>query len=315
DGAAARRARWLAQPAAAAGLSPFAAQRLVLRRLGFRFSFAEYVRGPRLPPVRVERDVALEARSPPLRADVFHAAGRGPHPFVVTVHGGSWKGGERGQGAHVSRALAAAGYTVFDVEYGLAPEHPFPEGIGDVKCLLGRLRERAEEFDLDPRRAVLLGRSAGGQMALVAAYSCGDARVPPTGGARDAPVLGVIALYPPVDLVYGYANPMRPDVQRGNEALELYLGGPPARRLEAYHLASPRSWVGPGLPPTLLLHGESDRMVEPLHSVLLDAELRAAGQRVETARVPFGEHAFEMRPGSVGDQLARAAILAFLASL
>src|SRR5207344_2053118 len=151
----------------------------------------------------------------------------------------------------ISRALAGAGYTVFDVEYGLAPEHPFPEAVADLKCLLGRLRARAAELDLDPVRGALLGRSAGGQIALVAAYSTGDARIPPSCATEEAPVQGVIALYAPADLVYGYANPMRPDVIRGNESLALYLGGPPDRRWETYRLASPRSWVdGRPLPPT-----------------------------------------------------------------
>jgi acetyl esterase/lipase len=232
---------------------------------------------------------------------------------VVAAHGGSWRGGEKGQGAHVSRALAAAGYTVFDVDYGLAPEHPFPEAVADLKCLLGRLRSRAAELDIDPARAALLGRSAGGQIALVAAYSTGDARIPPSCATEEAPVQGVIALYAPADLVYGYANPMRPDVIQGNQSLQIYLGGPPDRRREAYRLASPRNWVdGRALPATLLLHGASDPIVECLHSVLLAAELQAAGQRVRQVCVPFGEHGFDMRPGSVGEQLARRAILEFL---
>ena len=135
------------------------------------------------------------------------------------------------------------------------------------------------------------------------------------GQLLDVPPRAVIALYAPADLVYGYANPMRPDVIKGNESLEMYLGGPPSRRLETYRLASPRTWVDRRpLPPTLLLHGASDPMVECLHSVLLAAELQAAGQRVRQVCVPFGEHAFDMRPGSVGEQLARRAILEFLGS-
>ncbi len=311
-----RVARTLAVPAVLVGLLPFFTQWVALHRLGLPFSLREYVLGPRLPAVREERDLVLELRAPrPLRADVFRGLGSGPRPFVVAVHGGSWRGGEKGQGPHISRALAAAGYTVFDVEYGLAPEHPFPQGISDLKCLLGRLRSRAADLDVDPDRVVLLGRSAGGQIALLAAYSAGDPRIPPSCETADAPVQAVIALYAPADLVYGYANPMRPDVIKGNESLELYLGGPPSRRLETYRLASPRTWVDQRpLPPTLLLHGASDPLVECLHSVLLAAELQAAGQRVRQISVPFGEHGFDLRPGSVGEQLARRSILEFLRS-
>ncbi len=313
SGVRSRITRGLAVPAALVGLLPFTAQWVVLHRLGLPFSSVEYGLGPRRPEVTEERDLVLDARARPLRADVYRGRGAGPRPFVVVVHGGSWRGGEKGQGKHVSRALAAAGHTVFDVEYALAPEHPFPEGIADLKCLLGRLRARAGELSLDPDRAALLGRSAGGQISLLAAYSAGDPRIRPSCDVDDVPPRAVIALYAPADLVYGYANPMRPDVIKGNESLELYLGGPPSRRLETYRLASPRTWVdGRALPPTLLLHGASDPLVECLHSVLLAAELQAAGQKVQQVCVPFGEHAFDMRPGGVGEQLARRAILEFL---
>ena len=308
----ARLTRALAAAAAVAGLVPFVAQWVALKRLGAPFSALEYVRGPVLAPLPIERDIVLERRSAPLRGDLYRAAGRGPHPFLLTVHGGSWRGGQRGQGGHISRALAAAGYTVIDVEYGLAPAHPFPEGIGDVKCLLGRVRERAAELDIDPGRAVLLGRSAGGQIVLVAAYSAGDARIPPTCAVPDAPVQGVVAFYAPMQLVYGHANPMRPDVLQGTQSLELYLGGPPSQRLQAYRLANPTAWIDHPVPPTLLLHGGSDPSVEPLHSILLDAELRAARQQVQLVVVPFGEHGFDMRPGSVAEQLTRWTILEFL---
>jgi hypothetical protein len=54
-----RLARAPALPAAMVGLVPFSAQWLLLARLGLPFSFLEYVRGPRLLPVRVERDLVI----------------------------------------------------------------------------------------------------------------------------------------------------------------------------------------------------------------------------------------------------------------
>src|SRR5262249_59991478 len=118
------------------------------RALAPPFSLGASVAGARRPPLTEQKDVVLEASASghPLRADVYRGKGAGPRPFVVVVHGGSWRGGKRGQGVHASRALADAGYSVVDVEYGLAPEHPFPSGVADVKCALGRLPERAPEL-------------------------------------------------------------------------------------------------------------------------------------------------------------------------
>lgn len=67
-------------------------------------------------------------------------------------------------------------------------------------------------------------------------------------------------------------------------------------------LASPLAWLDRAVPPTLLLHGTGDAIVESLHSVLLEAQLKARGQTVELIVVPFGEHGFDMRPGGVGEQ-------------
>jgi acetyl esterase/lipase len=277
------------------------------------FSPAEYVlAGSVTPGVRQQGDLILDPQKPGLTADVFHAPGPPPHPFVVAVHGGSWRRGDKGELPHFSRRLAAAGYTVVDVRYGLAPAEPFPRGIADVKCLLGRVRERAAELGVDPARAALFGRSAGGEVALIAAYSAGDPRIPPSCPVADEPVRAVAALYAPCDMVWGHDNPMVPDVIQGTESIELYLGGAPAEKPDAYRLATPMSWVDRRLPPTLLIHGTGDQLVSPMHSRRLAAALAGHGREVTFIEVPMGEHGMDARPGGVGEQLARRAVLDFL---
>jgi acetyl esterase/lipase len=184
--------------------------------------------------------------------------------------------------------------------------------VADVKCLLGRLREQGDRFGIDPGRVFLLGRSAGGEIALVAAYSAGDPRLPPSCAVEDAPVSAVTALYAPTDLAWGHAHPIRPDVVRGPEAIELYLGGTPEQAPDAYRLASPLTWADHPLPPTLLVHGTDDRLVSVEHSRRLARGLRAAGQPVELVEIPFADHAFDARPGGFGEQLARQVVVRFL---
>jgi acetyl esterase/lipase len=308
-----RLARRLALPSVVAGLVPFLSPLPLFIRGRVPFSMSEYVLdGLVTPPARIDYDVALDPAWPHLTADLYHAGGDGPHPFLVMVHGGSWRGGDKGEAPHFARRLAAAGFTVADVRYRLAPAHPFPAAVGDVKCLLGRLRERAAALRLDPARAALFGRSAGGEVALVAAYSAGDPRLPPSCPVRDEPVRAVIGMYSPIDLVYGFDHPMRPDVVDGHQALMSYVGGSPRTNPEAYRLASPLGWLDRPVPPTLLLHGEGDRIVGRLHSERLRDALAAGGRAVELITVPFGEHGFEVRAGGVGEQLARHSIVRFL---
>jgi acetyl esterase/lipase len=293
----------------AAAVTAFVAPLTAFPGIG-RFSPVEYALGAMTTPeVRVEKDVVLDAARPALTADVFHAPGPPPRPFVVLVHGGSWRHGDKGELPHFSRRLAAAGYTVIDVRYTLGP---FPRGVADVKCLLGRARERSDALGIDPARGALLGRSAGGQIALVAAYSAGDPRIAPSCAVADRPPRAVAALYAPSDLAWGHDNPMVPDVIRGTESIELYLGGAPAQALEAYRLSSPASWIDRAVPPTLLLHGGGDQLVSPVHSRRLRAALVERGRDVRAIEVPMAEHGMEARPGGVGEQLARRAVVDFL---
>jgi acetyl esterase/lipase len=304
----------LGAAAALAALLPPAAVAPLFAREQVSFSLVEYVLGAPGAAVRVEPDVVLDPRRSDLTADVYHAPGPGPHPFVLIVHGGSWRGGDKGAAPQVSRALAAAGRSVLDVRYRLAPQHPFPAAVADVKCLLGRAREKAPALGLDASRAALMGRSAGGQIALVAAYSAGDARIPPSCEVADEPVSSVVAIYAPTDLAWGHGNPLRPDVIRGPETLELYLGGSPSVRPEAYRLGSPQAWTHRPLPPTLLIHGSGDRLVSVEHSRRLARVLANAGQPVRLLEIPLAEHGFDTRPGGLAEQIARRVILGFLGS-
>lgn len=304
-----RLVRGLAAVGALAGLLPALAVVPAYRREGQRFSPVAWLTGRTGPAVAVERDLTL---APGLRADLYRAPGPGPHPFVVVVHGGSWRAGDKGDAAHVSHALARAGVSVLDVTYRLAPAWRFPAPVADVKCLLGRARARASELGLDPTRAALLGRSAGAQIALLAAYS--DERIAPACevAPAPAPLRAVVAIYGPTDLAWAHAHPYVPDVVAGTEALETYLGGTPRSAPEAYRLATPQTWLGGAVPPTLLVHGTGERCVRPENAHKLATALAARGHAVRTLLVPWADHGFDVRAGGFGEQLARGVIVDFL---
>jgi acetyl esterase/lipase len=304
--------RLFAVPAIVVGVIPALVIVPAYRSEGAPFAPWAYLPGhPIEPPSR--RDVILEPTRPDLAVDVDLPAGAGPHPFVIVIHGGAWRSGDKGERRHVSLALARAGHVVVDVRYRLAPAHPFPASVADVKCLLGRLRERAGELGIDPGRGALLGRSAGGQVALVAAYSAGDPRLPPACDVHDAPVSAAVSIYGPTDLAWGYDNPVRPDVVRATHVLEIYLGGPPSAVPDAYRLASPIAWVDRPLPRTLLVHGTGDRLVSVENARRLARALREGGRSVEVLEIPLADHGFDAHAGGLADQLAQHAIVRFLA--
>jgi acetyl esterase/lipase len=287
-----------------AGLLPALASVPVYLREGQSFSLLEWVGVKQVPKGRVEKNLEL---IPGLFADWYPGVGEGPHPFVVVIHGGSWRSGDKGDVPQVSHALAAAGISVFDVQYRLAPEHRFPAAVEDIRRQLEAIRQRAVELEVDVNRAALLGRSAGGQLALVSAYA--DASLTP---APFRPVQAVVSIYGPVDLAWGHGHPFVPDVVDGPAAIEEYLGGPPVELPEVYTRADAISWLHQTPPPTLLIHGTAERCVRPYHAERLGAVLGERGFSVRSLFVPFADHGFDVRAGGLGEQLSRGVVVEFL---
>ncbi len=280
---------------------------------GGSFSAGEYVQGAPSPTVTIERDVVLEPSRPDLTADVYRGVGESPRPVALVVHGGSWLRGDKGEVPTISRALAAAGVTVFDVRYRLAPEHRFPAAIADVKCLLGRVREQADKYGVAAGRAALIGRSAGGQIVLTAGYSAGDPLIAPSCAVKDQAVQAVVAVYPLTDVAYAYDHVDQPDLLDSRDTLTKYLGGSPTEVPAAYQQATPMWWVDRAgkrqLPKTVLVHGLDDILVRPYHSVRLYDALVRNGQTVSLLGITAADHGFDFRSGGIGEQIERAAVL------
>lgn len=197
----------------------------------------------------------------------FTAHAKGPAPLVVVIHGGSWHGGSRADLAELGRYLTARGYAVASISYRFAPRYRYPAAREDVRRAILYLKERAPSLGVDPNRIVLLGRSAGGHLALLSAYA-----------DRDPSIRGVVGLYPVTDLRWGYEHPTNPRVLNSTRTLEEFLGGSPAATGTRYADASPLSYVDSTTPPTLLIHGDGDELVFPEHVRRLSARLTAAGR-------------------------------------
>src|SRR5918995_1953930 len=124
-------------------------------------------------------------------------------PAVVVVHGGGWRSGERSDFPSWDAWLADEGYVVFDIDYRLSPPPSWQDAPSDVACAIAWVKENAARYGVDPERIALMGRSAGGHLALLTAYE-GDHAAPTLGcaarDARDTGVAAVVAFYPPTDL-------------------------------------------------------------------------------------------------------------------
>jgi acetyl esterase/lipase len=240
-------------------------------------------------------------------------AGSRSLPAVVYVHGGSFIGGSVGTRPLLMDVLRDAGIVAVDVEYRLAPPPRWDQAPADVLCALSWLRTAPELASVDPERVVLLGESAGGSLALVAGFAAGTDEIGSSCADLDPPVIpaGVIALAPAADLagIWQDATIFGHDGKRFPEA---YIGGSPMQFPDRYEAASPFRLLRPGLPPTLIVAAETDRLVLLGRVTSIAGRIRAAGSEVELVVAPFTGHGFDGEPNSFGQQLTEAIVPEFV---
>jgi len=259
-----------------------------------------------------------------LSLDVYLPSPRPATPSrpLLVIHGGFWAAGQRGEASLASRALAERGFTVFDVEYRIAPQPNWQTALGDVKCAIGWVKQHAatDDWNVDPKKLALLGRSAGAHLALTAAYTATADDLPtscPSGGAAaaaavDSSVESVISLYGPTDLAWAYAHPANLHAADSPQKLRAFLGDAPEREPERYRAMSPTERVTATAPRTLLVQGGRDQFVAPDQMDRLAARLAALGVPHETLFIPYAQHAFDFVPGSFSSQILEATLQAFL---
>ncbi len=225
-----------------------------------------------------------------LHLDCYEPTGARLDTAVLLVHGGGWTRGERGQLADHARALAAEGFVAFSMEYRLTGETPFPGMIHDVKNAIRWVRANASKYQVDPAKICLQGHSAGAHLALLAAGTPDDGRLddPDADRSISAAVAAVAAVYPPVRFHLGDERPS---------------GSLPARHLlgdgatqDMALLASPITHVTPGFPPTVLFHGDADKVVPFSASLRMWDALREAGVAVDAHLHSGLPHGFANMP-------------------
>jgi acetyl esterase/lipase len=265
--------------------------------------YRDLVTGVTSPPIRIDSATYVIRDGKPLGLDLYRPAkpwGR-PLPLVVVIHGGSWRGGSRGNLPALNRYLAARGYAVAAVSYRFMPANQHPAASRDVHAAIQFLKSNASRLGIDPTRIAIIGRSAGGQLALLEAYTAGDPAI-----------RGAVAFYAPSDQVFGYENPSNPRVSNSTWILENFLGGNPRTKPEAYRTASPINFVSRSTVPTLLIHGNKDELVSVVQSERLDAKLAAAQRPHYFLRLPWATHGCDYNFNGPCGQLSTYAIEIFL---
>ena len=230
------------------------------------------------------------AMRPLLFDAVFPADAAEPLPIVVYLHGGAWQRGSRRDGYPVIGPLARSGAFAVTIDYRLLPDQ-YPAPLDDVYTLLRFLTEQAETLHLDPNRVVLIGTTAGGHLATLAALAA-NAELEDGAPARPR-VSGAIALSGSTDL----ADPA--------------FGAVAQRIIDAWaadqrESASPVSHVDADDPALLLVHAADDPIVPASQAHRLAERMKAAGARARVLIVEGEAHGVPL-------DACRDDVLAFMA--
>jgi acetyl esterase/lipase len=197
-----------------------------------------------LPPPKANARVSY-GKSPQQFGDIFLPKAPGPHQAVIFIHGGFWRSAYNlDHAGHLCAALARAGAAVWSLEYRRLGD-PGGDWAGmsdDVVRGAQQLVPIASRYNLDLKRVIASGHSAGGQLALwLAAQQAVDLR-------------GVVPLAAIADLRRAYALQMNAGV------VGELLGGSPDRVPQRYAAADPMELL-PIPAPQRVVHGTADDIV------------------------------------------------------
>jgi acetyl esterase/lipase len=239
-------------------------------------------------------------------------SGNGPHPIVVLVHGGCWKAeyASLRDLAPMGDALKDEGIATWNVEYRRLPQpgSGWPGTYLDVGRAIDHLRVLSGEYHLDLSRAVALGHSAGGHLALWASARQKVSKTSPLFVPEPLVLSGVMNLAGMVDMRENIAHY---EAECGDAVVTSLLGGPPAAVPDHYSQASASTMLPLGV-AQILIWGEHDNFVPRAIAEQYAHAASQAGDRAELLVVPGVGHFETASPASSAWPHVRGAIRSLL---
>jgi acetyl esterase/lipase len=235
---------------------------------------------------RVTNDIVYHrATGYDLKLDVYvPAKAKGPLPTAMYFHGGGWVARAKEYMVLNILPYLEMGWVVVNVGYRLASVANAPAAVEDGRCALRWVIRNAEQYMIDPSRIVVTGHSAGGHLSLTTGMlpvSTGmDRQCPGSEELKVAAIVNWMGITDVLDLLEG--------PHQKTYAVQ-WLGSQPNRE-EIARRVSPITYVRPGLPPILTVHGDADPTVPYSQAVRLHEALDRAGVPNKLLTVPGGGH-------------------------
>ena len=247
--------------------------------------------------VEVIRDINYTEGGKRARLDIYRPKGKDltDAPVLVQVHGGAWTiGTKEQQGLLLMNRMAQRGWVCVAMNYRLAPKHPFPAQIIDVKKAIAWTREHIASYGGDPSYLVITGGSAGGHLAALAALTPGEAEYQPGFEDADTSVAACVPFYGVFDMA-GLDGSSHTVGMRDYFLAPRVFKKDPRTHLEEFVRASPVTHVSPDSPDFFVLHGANDSLVDVRQARAFVEKLKQESKSTVTyAEFPGTQHAFEV---------------------
>jgi acetyl esterase/lipase len=229
-----------------------------------------------------------------LALDAWLPSSAATSPAVILVHGGGWEAGDKVTYiTPLFEPLARAGFAWFSIDYRLTPAVRHPAQMDDLRHAVAFIRRHASRFRVDPRRLVVVGESASGQMAALLA-------------TEDSQLAGVVSFYGVYDF-FPFATSLT------SRSLPTRLFGITSIDASAAALLrqySPIGHVRRDMPPMLLVHGTADELWG--QGQAMAGALAAVGARHELYALEGAPHGIENWEGRPEWERYKARVVAFI---
>ena len=245
---------------------------------------------------RVGRELFLDTGEGRVRVLAYNLENPERLPLFVNIHGSGFVlGGAEMDDPFMMNIAEKAGVKILSVDYGLAPEHPFPKALNECYAVVKYAKEHPDEFGVDPERVAVGGQSAGGNFTA-AICLLEDER-------KQLGLKAAILDYPPLDV---YTDAVDKPHPKG--AIPVFM----SRMFDPCYLNDKEGRKNPlispvfadvgllrSFPPTLVITAARDSLCqegERFRDMLIEAGVDVTHKRFDAA------HGFNLKPGAEADE-------------
>lgn len=275
--------------------------KLLFRAIDILFRMAQnscpYVNKNNIDTIECSNDIVYDEKLPNVcKLDFYRVKSNEKQPAVILIHGGGFIAGDKKYRKGRSQYFAINGFSVFSINYGLAPDYIFPDPLMHIINAANYIYDHADEYNIDTDRIFVDGDSAGGYYAaMLAAFNCSAKLKESFGIAPKFKIFGALFNCGVYDMQTVLETDYPFDLADG---VILSLTGLRSNDFDSYEHKDkciPIDFVSQDYPPTFLIFSDNDTFCKGQGNIMLE-RLDSAGVYTEhyVARHANSNHCFSL---------------------